>query len=57
LELTTEQAGIAARVLDEVRQRLRFLVDVGLEYLTLDRLASTLSGGEAQRIPTRDELG
>jgi excinuclease ABC subunit A len=57
LELTTEQAGIAARVLDEVRQRLRFLVDVGLEYLTLDRLASTLSGGEAQRIQLATSLG
>ena len=50
LELPTEEAAIADRVLHEIRRRLRFLVDVGLDYLTLDRLASTLSGGEAQRI-------
>ncbi|HWT01660.1 MAG TPA: excinuclease ABC subunit UvrA [Pyrinomonadaceae bacterium] len=57
LELTTEQAAIAERVLYEVRRRLRFLVDVGLDYLTLDRLASTLSGGEAQRIQLATNLG
>ncbi|MBA2340660.1 MAG: excinuclease ABC subunit UvrA [Pyrinomonadaceae bacterium] len=57
LELTPEQAAIAERVLDEVRQRLKFLIDVGLDYLTLDRLASTLSGGEAQRIQLATSLG
>ncbi len=57
LPLTDEQAAIAERVLEEVRQRLRFLVDVGLDYLTLDRLASTLSGGEAQRIQLATSLG
>lgn len=57
LELTTEQAAIADRVLHEVRRRLRFMVDVGLDYLTLDRLASTLSGGEAQRIQLATNLG
>jgi excinuclease ABC subunit A len=57
LELSTEQAAIADRVLHEVRRRLRFLVDVGLDYLTLDRLASTLSGGEAQRIQLATNLG
>ncbi len=57
LELPTEEAAIAERLLHEVRRRLRFLVDVGLDYLTLDRLASTLSGGEAQRIQLATNLG
>ncbi len=57
LSLTPEEAAIAARVLEEIRQRLRFLMDVGLDYLTLDRLSSTLSGGEAQRIQLATSLG
>jgi excinuclease ABC subunit A len=57
LTLTTEEAGIAGKLLEEIRDRLRFLNDVGLEYLTLDRLSSTLSGGEAQRIQLATSLG
>jgi excinuclease ABC subunit A len=57
LRLTEEQAAIADRLLHEIRSRLRFLIDVGLDYLTLDRLASTLSGGEAQRIQLATHLG
>jgi excinuclease ABC subunit A len=57
LELTPEETGIAGRILVEIRQRLKFLNDVGLEYLTLDRLSSTLSGGEAQRIQLATCLG
>ncbi|HVQ36488.1 MAG TPA: excinuclease ABC subunit UvrA, partial [Pyrinomonadaceae bacterium] len=57
LELSTEQSAIADRILFEIRRRLRFMVEVGLDYLTLDRLASTLSGGEAQRIQLATNLG
>jgi excinuclease ABC subunit A len=57
IQLTAQQAEIADRLLQEIRERLRFLNDVGLEYLTLDRLASTLSGGEAQRIQLATSLG
>jgi excinuclease ABC subunit A len=57
IELSPMHAEIAGPILDEVRQRLNFLDAVGLEYLTLDRLASTLSGGEAQRIQLATSLG
>jgi len=57
LKLTEEQTAIADRLLKEIRSRLRFLDEVGLDYLTLDRLAATLSGGEAQRIQLATHLG
>ncbi len=55
--LTEQESAIADKLLEEIQERLRFLIDVGLEYLTLDRLASTLSGGEAQRIQLATSLG
>jgi excinuclease ABC subunit A len=57
LELSPEELEIAEKILIEIRQRLKFLNDVGLDYLTLDRLAATLSGGEAQRIQLATCLG
>ena len=57
LALAPEQAAVADKVMVEVRQRLKFLNDVGLDYLTLDRLSATLSGGEAQRITLATCLG
>ena len=57
LELKGSKADIAARVINEIRQRLKFLNDVGLNYLSLDRSADTLSGGEAQRIRLASQIG
>ena len=57
LRLTREERDIAERLLVEICDRLRFMNDVGLEYLSLDRLSSTLSGGEAQRIQLATSLG
>ncbi len=57
LKLTPEESAIADKVLVELRQRLRFLNDVGLDYITLDRMSMTLSGGEAQRIQLATCLG
>jgi excinuclease ABC subunit A len=57
LALTEKEAAVADKVLKEIRKRLSFLSDVGLDYLTLDRLSSTLSGGEAQRINLATSLG
>jgi excinuclease ABC subunit A len=57
LQLTGNQATIAEGALREIRSRLRFLLDVGLEYLTLDRPGPSLSGGEAQRIRLASQLG
>ncbi len=57
LELTEQQQDIAKVILREIEDRLKFMVDVGIEYLTLDRRANTLSGGEAQRIRLASQLG
>ena len=57
LTLSEKEAAIAEKILREIRKRLGFLRDVGLDYLTLDRLSSTLSGGESQRINLATSLG
>ena len=57
LTLNGEERDIAGRLLKEIQQRLGFLVNVGLSYLTLDRLSNTLSGGESQRINLATSLG
>ena len=57
LQLSPAQVEVAGKILEEVRQRIHFLHQVGLDYLTLDRLSSTLSGGESQRIQLATSLG
>jgi excinuclease ABC subunit A len=57
LDLSDRERQIAARVLKEVHERLQFLLDVGLDYLTLDRPSATLAGGEAQRIRLATQIG
>jgi excinuclease ABC subunit A len=56
-KLTAKQNEIAIRVLKEIRERLKFLVDVGLNYLSLSRISGTLSGGESQRIRLASQIG
>ena len=57
LELTEVQKMIGGQILKEIRSRIGFLIDVGLEYLTLSRAAGSLSGGEAQRIRLATQIG
>jgi excinuclease ABC subunit A len=57
LTLTQEQTTIATQILKEIKARLKFMLDVGLGYLTLDRISSTLAGGEAQRIRLATQVG
>jgi excinuclease ABC subunit A len=57
LELTEREQTIARGILKEIRERLRFMIDVGLDYLTLERSATTLSGGESQRIRLATQIG
>lgn len=57
LEPSDFEVQVAGRVIEEIRKRLKYLVDVGLDYLSLDRLAQTLSGGESQRINLATSLG
>ncbi|MEZ4700492.1 MAG: excinuclease ABC subunit UvrA [Rhodothermales bacterium] len=57
LKLTAYEEQVAGRLLEEIRKRLQYLVEVGLDYLTLDRLSQTLSGGESQRINLATSLG
>ncbi|MES1202048.1 MAG: excinuclease ABC subunit UvrA [Pseudomonadota bacterium] len=56
-QLNAKQREIAVRILKEINDRLRFLVDVGLDYLSLDRASGTLSGGESQRIRLASQIG
>jgi excinuclease ABC subunit A len=56
-KLDPKRAEIAKRILKEIRERLSFLVDVGLDYLTLARASGTLSGGESQRIRLASQIG
>lgn len=57
IEFTGQKAAIADKIIKEIRERLQFLVNVGLDYLSLDRSAETLSGGEAQRIRLASQIG
>ncbi|MEE8204608.1 MAG: hypothetical protein V3T68_01010, partial [Dehalococcoidales bacterium] len=55
--ISEEPIWVARRILKEIRERLSFLVNVGLDYLTLDRMAGTLAGGEGQRIRLATQIG
>ena len=57
VQLTTTQMAIGKEILKEIKGRLQFLIDVGLDYLSLSRATGTLSGGEAQRIRLATQIG
>src|SRR5512147_2547002 len=57
MKLSEKEAAIAHRILKEIRERLGFMVHVGLDYLSLDRGSATLSGGEGQRIRLATQIG
>ena len=57
MKFSEQEYSIARRIVKEIKERLKFLVDVGLDYLTLNRMSATLSGGESQRIRLATQIG